>query len=540
MLRSARTIKSAAALLAAALIILGSACGGDDDDGATGSSAPTGATGPSVTGGGLLAQTIDLGDNTGFTAYAGQDAADLVNVGATLALGDFNDDGNTDALIGAPQADGPENDRDDAGEAYVVSGPLEEDTLLGAGSAYVTFFGAAAGDGLGSTVLAGDLNNDGVDDVLIGAPGVTAGFDPRSDQGRVYVFFGGADLGDDPERDLTEDIFDVTVTGAEGFSRLGHAMDMGDVNGDGLQDLVVGAPFAGRKAGTPPGGERTALGEVYVIYGSEDLSGERNISRDEFDVLLSGGVAFGQFGASLGVGDVNGDGLDDVAVGAYRTAAYTQGSTSGVAYLFHGDSELRGRLSVEKGDQDATIVGPASSSFGFPLVVADFNGDTVADIAAGAQLQTSGLLDREGAAHVIFGSDDIDGQMEASAIASITITGSIAGELFPSALGVADIDGDGAADLIAGSGLAGPAGRPGAGLVHVFTGLRSAASSIDLAEETAPLTILGAANDDRLGGALAGGSLEDDIRGVLLLAARAGPGNGDANAGVVYFVPVTQ
>jgi hypothetical protein len=111
--------------------------------------------------------------------------------------------------------------------------------------------------------LAGDLNRDDTDDIIVGAPGVTAGFDPRSDQGRAYVFYGSADVGDESELDLTEDVFDAAITGAEGFSRLGHAMDVGDVNGDGTQDLVAGAPFAGRKPGTPPGGERTSLGEVH-------------------------------------------------------------------------------------------------------------------------------------------------------------------------------------------------------------------------------------------------------------------------------------
>ncbi|HET9476927.1 MAG TPA: hypothetical protein VFP63_05525 [Dehalococcoidia bacterium] len=534
MILSAQNSRPAAALLMAALI-MAQACGGDDDG-----AAPAGTSSPTASGG-VPAATIDIGGNTDVTKYAAQDVGDLVNVGVTVALGDFDDDGETDALIGAPQADGPDNDRLDGGEAYVVFGPLDEDRPLGAGSADVAFFGAAPGDGLGSTVASGDLNGDGVDDAIIGAPGVTAGFDPRSDQGRVYVFYGRDDLGDDPERDLAEDIFDLTVTGAEGFSRLGHAIALGDVNGDGNQDLITGAPFAGRVAGSPPGGERTALGEVYVIYGVDGLSGERNVARDEFDVLISGGVAFGQFGSSVGVGDVNGDGLGDIVVGAYRGAAGgSQDSTTGAAYVFNGGARMKQRLSVEDGDQDATIVGPASSSFGFPLIVADFNGDTLADMAVGAQLQTSGLLDRQGAVHVILGSEDIAGELEAGSVTTLTITGSITGEIFPSGLAAADIDGDGAADLVAGSILAGPADRPGSGIVHVFTGLSSAESTIDLSEAAAAVTILGAENDDRLGGAVAGGPLDGDQRGLLLVASQAETDSSDPNTGVVYVVPVTR
>jgi hypothetical protein len=481
-----------------------------------------------------------LRSGTEVTSYAARDGGDLINVGATLALGDFNDDGDMDALIGAPQGDGPGNKREDAGEAYVVFGPLDESRELGAGGADVTVFGAAAGDGLGSSTLAGDLSGDGVDDVIIGAPGVTAGFDPRSDQGRVYVFYGNRDFGKDAERDLTEDVFDFTVTGAEGFSRLGHALAMGDVNGDSVQDLVGGAPFAGRKPGTPPGGERTALGEVYVIFGSGDLTGEMNIARDEFDVLLSGAIAFGQFGASVGAGDVTGDGTDDIVVGAYRAADDAQGVGSGFAYLFEGNSNLEGRLSVQDGDQDSTITGPALSSLGYPLVVADFDGDGTADIALGAQLESAGLLDRQGAVHIVLGSETFGGDVDAGEAATATITGSITGELFPSALGAADVDGDGTADLIAGSALAGAADRPGAGVVYVFTSLGEEPKALDLSTDTAPITILGAASDDRVGGAVAGGSLSGDARGLLLLAAGAGAGNGDQNTGVVYVVPVNR
>ena len=483
--------------------------------------------------------TIDLKTAENVTTYFGQDSTDLVNVSSSLALGDFNDDGETDALIGAPQADGPDNKREDAGEAYVIFGPLNETRRLGAGSADVTILGANAGDGLGFTTLAGDLNDDGVDDVMVGAPGVTAGFDPRSDQGRVYVFFGSDDFRGDPERDLSDDIFDLAVTGAEGFSRLGHSMGLGDVNGDGVTDLVVGAPFAGRKPGTPPGGERTALGEVYVIYGGEDPAGERNIARDEADIRLSGAFAFGQFGASLDVGDVNDDGTDDIVVGAYRASADATGSTSGAAYVFFGGSDLESTLSVQSGAQDTSIIGPASSNFGFPLTVADLNGDRIDDMAFGAQLQTGGLLNLAGAIHVILGSADLGTEIDAAEADAVIIGGSLAGGLFPTALAASDIDDDGSADLIAGAALSGD-DLPGSGTVYVFTRLASASGLLDLSEKSASITVLGAAADDRLGGSVSAGALAGNSHVLLLLAAQAEGGNYDGDAGVVYVVPVSE
>jgi hypothetical protein len=76
--------------------------------------------------------------------------------------------------------------------------------------------------------------------------------------------------------------------------------------------------------------------------------------------------------------------------------------------------------------------------------------------------------------------------------------------------------------------------------VHVFTRLSAAPASLDLSAIGAPITVLGAAVDDRLGGAVAGGSLGDDARGLLLLAAQADAGNDDPATGVVYVVPVNE
>jgi hypothetical protein len=163
MFQTARSLKCAAAFLAAALIILGTACAGDD--GAGGASAPAsseGSPGPSASGTDSQPTTIDLGGGADVTTYAGRDATDLVNVSTSITLGDFNDDGDMDALIGAPQADGPDNKRQDAGGLTSSSAPSTSRSL-GGGSANVTFFGAAAVTA--GHRLSGNLNDDGVDDV---------------------------------------------------------------------------------------------------------------------------------------------------------------------------------------------------------------------------------------------------------------------------------------------------------------------------------------------------------------------------------------
>jgi hypothetical protein len=460
---------------------------------------------------------------------------DFTTGGRNVALADFNGDGETDLLLGAPQADGPASRRPDAGHAYVILGPLRGDVDLLTDRADVTIYGQSPGDNLGFAVLAADLNGDGSDDIIVGAPGVTAGFDPRTDQGRAYVFFGGPHLRRGAEFDLAEDVFDFTVTGAEGFSRLGHTLEAGDVNGDGLADLVVGAPFAGREPGSPPGSPRTALGEVYVIFGSPNLAGEMNIARLEYDVLLGGAEAFGQFGASIAVGDLNGDGLSDIAVGAHRSSAGAGREASGAVYVFAGSRNLSGRLSVEDGAQDFTVLGPtAGAGLGLPLAIGDFNGDGNGDLAVGSQTES---LPAEGTARgairFLFGGPSLERRLDLSAVsADVTIRGPAPGLLFPTSLAVLSREGP---DLLFAGlqlGTHDPT-RSGAGVVYRIEIGSDASPEIDPAK--LPLLAVGRPAN-RLGGALTVGPVRNGRALLAVLAAGASAADDRPETGAIYVL----
>ena len=534
MLGPPSSARDAAALIAVAIVIIGPGCGG------SGSGQPSdtalrssnGNTSASSSGG----RVIDLNTQAGVVRLAGEDEADLVTGSHSLAFGDFDNDGRSDLLVGAPQADGPENQRTDGGEAYVIFGPLAAERTLGAGKADVTIFGAQPGDSAGFSVLSADLNGDGVKDILVGAPGVTAGFDPRSDQGRIYVFWGGPGLRERRTIDLASDAYDFTVTGAEGFSRLGHSMAAGDVNGDGVTDLVAGAPFAGRQPGSPPGSERTAVGEVYIIFGGKDLKGEKNIAGLEQDVLISGAEAFGQFGASTAVSDLNGDGKADIVTAAYRGSAGDRPS-GGTAYVFYGRSDFNKRLAVADGDQDVTILGPAAgAAFGFPITGGDFNGDGKGDVAVGAQLESGPTGGQSQGALRAFYGKDLPAEIDLSKTAAdVTVTGRMAGEIFPSSLASADLNDDGADELVIGSQLAGAGQASAAGAVWVLEG-RALPSRLHLAVEPAWLSVPGAAAGDGLGGAVAAGKLSDGQSAIAALAAAAV--SDGKRAGIVYALPV--
>ncbi len=518
----------AAVLLAVAVVTGVAACGGGEHGGSQATSTPK-----SSPEGGAGVLMIDLAAvEPAFSIKAkGQD---LASGSINVATGDFNGDGEADILVGAPQADGPRGARADAGEAYVFFGPLSG--AHEAKDADVTIYGALPGDSLGFSVLAGDLNGDDVDDVIVGAPGVTAGFDPRSDQGRVYVFYGGRDLEKTKEFDLASDVYDFTLTGAEGFSRAGNALAMGDINGDGKTDLIVGAPFAGRKPGTAPGGERTAVGEVYVIFGGKELSGELNVAATSPDLILSGPEALGQFGSAVATGDVNDDGIDDVIVSAHRSGTSFGRPEAGAVYVFFGGKGVRGKISVQEGGQNATLLGPApSAGFGFPLAVIDFNGDGAGDIAAGGRSDGPAGPLTLGSVRIIFGGKDIGGETDlAQTPADVLLQATSPTDLLPTSLAAGDGDGDGTGDLAIGSALAEGDGRMGAGKVYVLLGRHSLGGEADISS-MAQTVVIGAQADERLGSAIAIGSGPGSKPSLFLTAPGGGSGTKD---GKVYVVPV--
>ncbi len=220
-------------------------------------------------------------------SLSGESAGDRFGL-AVAGAGDVNGDGFADILVGAPfNAAGGSY----AGRIYVYSGAD--------GSLLYTKTGAAAGDNFGISVAgAGDANNDGYADFIVGAESHDAG---ASDAGRTYLFSGldGALLFVfDGEGD--NDWFGKSVSGA------------GDVNGDGHDDVIVGAP----QYGSP------ARGCAYVFSGHDGTLLHKFISSELYNYL-------GQ--AVAGAGDVNGDGYADLIVGAPVAGGFI-----GVAYVFSG------------------------------------------------------------------------------------------------------------------------------------------------------------------------------------------------------------
>jgi Ca2+-binding RTX toxin-like protein len=434
------------------------------------------------------------------------------------AAGDLNGDGVDDLIIGARRSSTAVNN---GGAAYVVFGQttpfaaeLSVASLDGSNGFQIDGFQALGrlGDSVAGT---GDINGDGFDDVAIG---MAYGDSYGSGSGTTFVVF-GTDQGH-PANLSAADLDGsngFTIVGAQPGSRSGCSVAAaGDVNGDGWNDLLIGARLAA------PGGVYRA-GEAYLVYGDGDGFGsELHLAAltGATGMRMSGATAFNYAGSWVsGVGDINGDGLADFAVGAVSVAT----SSAGAAYIVFGsDDGLPASLNLEaldgtngfivRGLSAGDLTGRASGPAG------DLNGDGVDDLVLGARgTSTNGA--QSGSAYVIFGKTTAF----AASFDLATLDGVVGFELRGvsfsdqagwSVEGGGDFNNDGVEDLLVGAAFADPFGNSNAGAAYVIYGRAD------------PMTLVGGGGADTLIGGAAGDSLSG-LDGQDVLEGRGGNDNLD-------------
>jgi len=362
----------------------------------------------------LDVSALNGSDGFRLNGSAGDDAGASVS-----SAGDVNGDGLDDVIIGTPS-----NARYGDGGAYVVFGstggfdPVINLGTLDGTDGFRMFSNVGEPGYAGQAVSGGaDINGDGFDDVIIGEP---------SENGRTYVLFGHSGNFDDSVN-LT------TLGGSTGFIIEGYYIGssvsaLGDINGDGFDDLITGSTYARYSNST-----FEIYGEAYVVFGSAtppagplnvaDLNGSNGVLNGTNGFAIQGAAAGDYVGGAVSsAGDVNGDGLDDILIGVERAeydSSINPATGTGRAYVVFGRSTafpatINLRVSTASnpnptayldgengfrldGEVRGDYVGQSVSNAG------DINGDGFDDLLIGASLVDIGPNFSVGTGYVVFG-----------------------------------------------------------------------------------------------------------------------------------------
>ncbi|MGJ4746950.1 FG-GAP-like repeat-containing protein [Leptospira sp. SA-E8] len=308
-----------------------------------------------------------------------------------------------------------------------------------------------------------DLNGDGYADIVVMAPGDASGM------GVAYIFYGGSSgiVATSPSA------ADHSITGQ---GRMGYASAMGDVNGDGFGDLAIGASdYSGLQ------------GITYIFHGG--TSGITTNTAASADLILNY-TGSNEFGYAIALGDVNGDGYDDLANGAYRVSGF-----SGLAFVYYSTGS--GGISSTAG---TTISGPGGSNFACGIGLGDINGDGFSDLIVGGNAYSASA----GGVWIFHSSGSAGVTVNSYTLANTTIVGETTSN-FGIRIFTGDVNGDGYADLVVGA----PQYSGFFGRSYVFNSTGTT-SGITVAAATSANTIISGFSFSAVGMSVAMGDIDGD------------------------------
>lgn len=340
--------------------------------------------------------------------------------GYSVQLGDFNGDGYADLAVGAYNYF---NGTFFIGKVYIFySSGANGITATSASGADRTITGETVNSyNFGNSMTVGDFNGDGYADLAVSAYNYLS----VNYIGRVYIFYSAGANGIGATSASSANVMIDGETGANNY--FGHSINSGDLNGDGIPDLIVNAWFY-----------NSNQGRLYIFY-SASGTGISITSASSANKIITGESVQNFFGHSTAVADVNGDGYKDLIAGAYKYNNTNQGRV----YVFHSSSS--GITASSASSANTIIDGEAGANqFGYALTAGDLNGDGYSEIVVSADQYSTA----QGRTYIFTGTSS--GITTTLASSAGTIINGETSSQFGAALRIADLNNDGYNDLIAG------------------------------------------------------------------------------------------
>jgi cysteine-rich repeat protein len=404
--------------------------------------------------------TVPTGAIFTIAGASANDSLGATNASGIVATADVTGDGINDLVVSAQGGDGLMNARVDAGEVYVIRGGTALATAglidLAASPAspllVATIIGAVAGDGLILLGAGSDLTGDGVSDLVIGAPGNDTG---GSGAGAVYVVAGGTALTGNVDLAAPGAVSVFAITGADASDGMGRVAAIGNIGSTASADLLIGIPNRTTANGSSSGAAFAFFGPI-----------TSNLTLAEASVSWLGAGANDKFGAAVAIGNVGGTSDADAIIGA--TQQRRAGLQTGAVDVWTGP--LASATGLQVSSANMVVLGLlAGDTMGTALTVGDMNNDGIGDIAigVGAGDGVSGGRVNAGEAYVVTGRATLPATYDLTVRdPAIIFYGAVANDRLgthPNNIALVDIDADNRADLCVGSfrGGTGAVSNPG-------------------------------------------------------------------------------